>query len=477
MIGRKKESNELETLYNSGAPELVAVYGRRRIGKTYLVNEVFGNHFTFRHTGLSPAESSGKDAMKDQLYHFYLSLQEYGLKKKSRPKDWIEAFHLLKNLLTEKDDGRRQVVFIDELPWLDTPRSGFITGFESFWNGWGSSRHNLMVIVCGSATSWMRDKLINNYGGLYGRVTYEISLAPFTLSETEQFFLDKGIEFSRYDIVQSYMIVGGIPFYLGYFQRHLSLAQNIDILFFNKHAKLSDEYHRLFSSVFTNPEQMMSIVELLATRRLGFQRGEIAKKLRLPNNGALSANLKALAASDFIIRYVPFGYSGKQEHYKLTDPFCLFYHKLLKNAEAWNEGFWEENVSSQKISSWRGYAFENVCFNHIAQIKAALSVAGIYSKESAWSPKGEDGKDGMQLDMLIDRADNVVNLCELKYYSDLFQIDKSYYMTMLHRKHALEKTLPAKKTVRNTLITTFGLKKSKYQDVFTNIITLDDLFR
>ena len=210
---------------------------------------------------------------------------------------------------------------------------------------------------------------------------------------------------------------------------------------------------------------------------MGYTRKEIAEKLLIANNGNLSDNLKALIASDFIVRYVPFGYSGKQEHYKLVDPFCLFYLKFLKNADTWSEGFWEENVSSQKIVSWRGNAFENVCFNHVKQIKAALLIAGISSKESAWSPKAEDGKEGMQIDMLIDRADNVLNLCEIKYYTGSFQVDKQYFMTMLKRKKTLEEAVHAKKSVRNTLITTFGLAKNKYSDIFTNVVTLDDMFR
>ena len=412
-----------------------------------------------------------------QLNHFYLSLQEYGLKKAKRPKDWLEAFFLLKQLLNEKDDGSRQVVFIDEMPWLDTPKSGFVTGLESFWNGWGSARKNLLLIVCGSATSWMRDKLINNYGGLYGRVTYEIDLSPFSLIETEDYFKDKGILFSRYDIAQSYMIVGGIPYYLNYFQKDLSLAQNIDFLFFEKHAKLFDEYERLFVSIFSNPAQIMSIVELLGKRRMGYTRNEISEKLAVSNGGNLTANLNALISSDFITKYVPFGFSGKQIYYKLIDPFCLFYLHFIKKPNRPTEGFWEEHVSSHEITTWRGLAFENVCFKHIQQIKEALSITGVISTESAWTQQKEGERDGTQIDMLIDRADNVVNLCEIKYYSDIFSVDKNYYMTMLHRRHVLQEVVPRKKAVRNTLITTYGVKRNEYSDIFSNVITLEELFR
>ena len=477
MIGRKKEAKELDDLYSSSKAELVAIYGRRRVGKTYLVNEVFGDRFAFKHTGLSPAEIKGTGVLRAQLDHFYLSLKEYGLTGEKRPSDWLEAFFLLRKLLRQKDDGNRQIVFIDELPWLDTPRSGFITGFESFWNGWGNSRHNLMVIVCGSATSWMKDKLINNYGGLYGRVTYEIRLSPFNFYETELFFKEKGVNFSRYDIAESYMIIGGIPYYLGYFNRSLSLAQNIDEIFFKEHAKLENEYNRLFNSIFTNPEHIKAIVELLGKKRMGYTKGEIANKLGVSNNGDLTKSLNALEASDFIIRYVPFGYSGKLIHYKLIDPFCLFHiHFMIAKGDC-SAKYWSENLSSQQIVSWKGFAFENVCFQHIEQIKSALSISGISSSLSAWSPKGDDGKDGTQIDMLINRADNIVNLCEIKYYGDTFSVDKKLYMAMIHRINMLEQALPAKKSVRSTLITTYGIKRNEYSNIFTNVITLDDLYR
>ena len=477
MIGRKKEQSELEDLYESGKAELVAVYGRRRVGKTYLVNEFFRGEFAFKHTGLSPTEIKGRKSLQAQLDQFYISLKDYGLRDASKPVNWQEAFYLLRKLLKEKSNGERLVVFIDELPWLDTPKSGFITGFESFWNGWASVRHDLMVIVCGSATSWMKDKLISNSGGLYGRVTYELYLAPFSLCETEQFFAEKGIEFSRYDIAESYMLVGGIPYYLGYFKRQLSLAQNVDELFFKPHAKLTDEFDRLFSSVFVNPDRIKKIVEFLATRRLGYTRGTIAKKLNLPNNGKLSEDLGALISNGFVRRYVPFGYSGKEVHYKLIDPFCLFYLHFMKDHRKYARNYWLDNISSQKVVVWKGLAFENVCFNHIEQIKASLLIGGTESTESAWSPKGLDGTEGTQIDMLIDRADHVINLCEIKFYSGEFLVDREMYLTMLNRKAEVEKAVPKKKVVRNTLITTFGLRKGEYASIFANVITLDDLFR
>ena len=474
MIGRKKESEELNKLYHSGKAELVAIYGRRRIGKTYLVDEIFKGHIAFRHAGLSPVEENKKGMLKAQLEHFYYSLLLQGMKKSKKPESWLEAFYMLEKFLEHTDDGSRQVVFLDELPWMDTPRSGFMTAFEGFWNTWGCHRDNLMVIVCGSANSWILDKLINSHGGLYNRVTYEIKLAPFTLTECETFYENKNVKMSRYDIVQSYMILGGVPYYMNYFQSGKSLAQNIDNIFFHKQGKLKDEYHRLFASIFSNPEAMKRIVEFLQTRNAGFTRSEIANGIDVKDGGRLSQSLNALIASDFVVKYIPFG-KGKREHYKLVDPFCLFYLHFINKKEKLEENFWQQNITSPQITSWRGYAYENVCFNHIQQIKKALGISGVITNHSAWS-KRKDDTEGIQIDLLISRNDNVINMCEIKYYSSDFTVDKAYYQVLLHRQELLSKEIAPKVSIHSTLITTFGLSYNEYSGIFSNVITLDDLF-
>lgn len=474
MIGRKKEVNELNNLYQSQKAEFVAIYGRRRIGKTYLVDETFKGKITFRHAGLSPADESGSGLLSAQLEHFYYSLLMHGMKKEKKPKSWLEAFFMLEKFLEQIDDGGRQVVFLDELPWLDTPRSGFITAFEGFWNTWGCHRENLMVVVCGSANSWILDKLINNHGGLYNRVTYEIKLEPFTLAECEEFYDDRQVKLSRYDIAQSYMILGGVPYYMGYFQSGKSLAQNVDNLFFVKNGKLRDEYNRLFASIFSNPEFMKRIVKVLYTKNAGYTRTELAKKLDVKDGGTLSQHLNALIASDFVIKYVPFG-KGKTEHYKLIDPFCMFYLHFVEGKKKINEDFWKQNLSSQQIVSWRGFAFENVCFNHISQIKKALGIGGVITTHSAWSKRSDD-IEGTQIDLLISRNDNVVNMCEIKYYGDEFTVNKEYYHTLMHRRAILSEEINKKYSIYSTLITTFGLTYNEYSGIFTNVITLDELF-
>lgn len=477
MIGRKQEITELNNLYNSGKPEFIAVYGRRRVGKTFLIDETFKNKFTFRHAGLSPIEYNKSNALEEQLSHFYLSLKYYGLKNEKKPKSWLEAFYLLVKLLDDKRDGERQVVFIDELPWLDTNRSGFITALEGFWNNWGCHRDDLVLIVCGSATSWMMNELIGNHGGLYGRITYEIKLVPFTLNECEQYLKEKNIAYSRYDIVQSYMMLGGIPYYMEYLMRGNSLPLDIDRLFFSKNAKLHDEFNRLFASTFDNPDLAKTIVKLLSTRNYGYKRSEISDKLKTKDGKKLATALNALIASDFIIKYIPFGHKKNDIFYKLIDPFCIFYLYFVDNKTSLDTDFWQQNIKSQSVISWRGIAFENVCFNHIKQIKKALGISGVTTRESAWQKKSEDkDDDGMQIDLIISRNDNVINMCEVKFYSGEFSVNKSYYTKLMNRQTALSNIVSPIISIHNTLITTIGLKYNEYSGIFSNVITLDDLF-
>lgn len=458
VIGRKQETRELLELYGSNKAEFVAVYGRRRVGKTFLVDETLGRHITFRHAGLSPVDDSGKqDMMKHQLQHFYHSLLSQGMKKSHQPTSWLEAFYMLEMHLQNIDNGSRQVVFIDELPWMDTPRSKFVMALEGFWNGWACHRHNLMLIVCGSANSWMLDNLVNNHGGLYGRVTYEIRLMPFTLKECEAFFQSMNIRLSRYDIVQSYMMLGGIPFYLNYFKKGYSLAQNIDNLFYAPNAKLRDEYDRLFASVFTSPDEMKRIVALLSTKHAGYTRQEILKNTGIADSGSATKMLKALEASNFILKYQPFGKGKRDECYKLTDSFCLFHLRWVEGRNTMNPEFWMLHQASQPVCSWRGIAFEEVCLSHIQQIKTSLGISGVSSEQSAWAVKGDDEKEGAQIDLLINRKDNIVNMCEMKFYGEEFTVTKAYERKLAHRQILLSGMVNRRTVIHPVLITTYGL--------------------
>ena len=477
IIGRNKEIKELHTLYKSNQAHLVAIYGRRRVGKTFLVDQALNGKITFRHAGLSPVDEEGKkNLMPEQLKHFYHSLLLQGMPKSHIPTSWLEAFFMLSMHLQNNDTGRRQVVFLDELPWLDTPRSGFLTAFEGFWNTWACHRDNVMVIVCGSANSWILDKLINNHGGLYGRTTHIIKLSPFTLNECEQFFKSKNIPISRYDIVQSYMIFGGVPYYLNYFEPQLSLPQNVDRLMFANDGKLKDEYDRLFASVFSSPEDMKAIVECIGRRHSGYMRKEISSFTGIEDSGNLSDKLKALVASNFIIEYAPFGDSVRNTRYKLVDPFCRFYQTYIKGRHNLPEDFWTQNIDSQAMISWRGIAFEEVCLNHIPQIKKGLGIAGVSTEQSSWIQRGDDNNEGSQIDLIIKRKDNIYNLCEIKFYSENFTVDKSYHAKLAHRKNLVLEHIPRKAAIHSTLITTYGLTHNEYSSDFISVVTLGDLF-
>jgi len=477
IIGREKEISELREAWSSDKAQLVAVYGRRRVGKTFLVDQSLQGLITFRHSGLSPIDEKGnKNLMKEQLKSFYNSLLLHGMQKSKRPETWIDAFFLLEQHLQKIDSGSRQVVFLDELPWMDTPRSGFITAFESFWNGWACHRDNVMVVVCGSANSWIMDEFIDNHGGLCGRTTTEIKLQAFSLNECERFFEYKGVKMSRYDIVQSNMIFGGIPYYLDNFKKDMSLAQNVDHMLFSRTGILRREFDRLFSSSFSNPEDMKAIVKFLFTRHDGFTRAEISVGTGVDEGGYLSKMLKGLVDSDFVLRYHPFGERGKMEKYKLTDPFCIFWLKFVNGHDSMDENFWQDNLLSQSIVSWRGVAFEGVCLRHIGQIKSSLGIAGVVSRQSAWAVKSESVEEGNQIDLLIERNDNVVNMCEMKFYSDEFAVSKDYSRVIARHIGVLSEKLSRKQVIHSTLITTYGLKYNEYSGTFQKVLTMDDMF-
>lgn len=481
LIGREKEIKKLNELYHSEDAELIALYGRRRVGKTYLIDEVFRDRLNFRHAGLSPIDSEKDNVkahlMKDQLTHFFRSLTMQGYKGKKTPESWLEAFYMLEDLLVEKyKDNERIVVFLDEMQWLDTPKAKFMTGFEAFWNGWACHRKNLMVIVCGSSSSWILTNIINNHGGLYGRVTFEIKLKPFTLRECEQFLTSKEICMSRYDVIQAYMMVGGIPYYLRYFNKRLSLAQNINEIFFADEAPLKDEFNRMFASLFKNAEPIKQIIKAIASKNKGITRKELSEITGVTDSGEVSRQLNALIAGDFIIKYKSFGDNKRDEIYKLVDPFSYFYLTFLDKSSDNRNIDWINIEDSSRVLSWKGYAFENVCWNHIHQIKMALQIGGVSTTEALWSKRGDENTRGTQIDLIIVRKDNVVHMCEIKFYNEEFEVDKDYHLILERRKKILREQIPKRATIHNTLITTYGLRKTNYFGDFVHVVTIDQLF-
>ncbi|MBR0341434.1 MAG: ATP-binding protein, partial [Oscillospiraceae bacterium] len=403
-------------------------------------------------------------------------MQGVGLNK--APASWLEAFYMLEQFLMEKEaENERLLIFLDEIQWMDTPKAGFVTGLEAFWNNWACYRHNVMLIVCGSSTSWVLDKLINNHGGLYGRLTYEIELQPFSLGECERFFLSKGFSLSRYDITQAYMAVGGIPYYLNFFEKTLSVHQNIQAIFFDKGAPLKNEFDRLFSSLFTNPETMKAIIVALNSKNRGLTRNELLNITGITDSGQLSKQLKALESGAFIFKYYSFGNGKREGFYKISDPFCIFCLRFVEDSSSRKKNEWINAAGTQSVISWNGLAFENICFNHIKQIKYALGISGVSTNESLWSKKGSEDSEGAQIDLIIERKDNVINMCEIKFYNDEFVADKECHFSLVRREKLLREIIPKRASIHNTLITTFGLKKMEYFSDFISTVTLDDLFR
>ena len=469
IIGRKEEQQILHSAAQSENSEFVAVYGRRRVGKTYLIRETFGYKFTFQHTGLA------KGNTKEQLFSFAISLRDAGYDDCPIPKSWLEAFSLLSTYLKNSTDEKK-IVFLDELPWMDTPRSNFISAFEHFWNGWASARKDIVLIICGSATSWIINKVINDHGGLHNRVTKQIALQPFTLKECEMFAKSNGLEMSRYQLAECYMVFGGIPYYWSLLEKGLSLAQNIDKIIFAKNGKLSNEFNQLYASLFKSPEQYIDIVTALGKKKAGMTREEIIAATDKYSNGALSKVLDELEYCGFIRKYNGFDKKSKQAIYQLIDNYTLFYFKFIQQNENNDEHFWSASIDSAMHRAWSGLAFERLCMAHTQQIKAALGIAGVLSNVYSWRKEADEMSDGAQIDLLIDRKDQVINLCEMKYSLSEYAIDAEYEQKLRNKKSTFINATNTRKAVHLTMVTTFGIKTNAHSGIVQNEITLEDLF-
>lgn len=476
IIGREYELELIRNYQESKKAELVAIYGRRRVGKTFLIKKTLGQEFAFSFTGMYETPRA------IQLKEFHINLEKYSGQTHPRPKDWFEAFHLLKEYL-ESLDQDRIVVFLDELPWMDTPKSNFLGAFSRFWNDWGSTKENLKLYVCGSATTWMISKLIGNKGGLYGRVCRPIYLAPFNLYETEKFLTEiKGIEYNKKLVTDAYMILGGIPYYLDMMVKGISLNENIDNLFFREGAPLREEFDFLFRSLFKDSKVYKRVIELLASKLKGMSRQEILETLKMAEGGNLTEVLNNLIKCDFIRKYNTIGKNERDAQYQLTDQFSLFYLRFVEKHNGQDERFWS-NIDGKGVkTSWSGFAFEQVCLHHIRQIKEALGIAGVLSNVYAWSVKPFVDADGTawkggQIDLLIDRSDNVINICEMKYVSDSYAITAEYEEHLRNRTSLFCKVTNTRKALQHVFVTTYGIVQNKYSGIVQKDITVEDLFR
>jgi len=468
IIGRKTEIRQLTDYVNSEKPELVAVYGRRRVGKTFLIKQFFREKYVFYFSG---AENASK---KQQLFNFTTAFNMYSGKEHPIVEDWQKAFLQLERYLRSLKAKGRKIIFIDELPWLDNAKSGFLSAFEYFWNSFASSQKDIFFIICGSATSWMINKIIKNRGGLHNRVTRRIMLEPFNLNETEQFLKSKKIVLSRFQIAECYMILGGIPYYLEQLEKSLSLSQNIDHLFFKKNAFLHDEFSKLYASLFKSPEKYMQIIEALAKKRKGLLRDEIVKCSHISNGGGLTTMLEELELCGFISINQNYSTKKNLHLYQLTDFYSLFYLHFVKGKRGADSNYWSSLIDNTIYKAWAGYSFELLCQTHISQIKRSLGISGIVSYTSGW--RSRDTENGAQIDFLIDRNDHIINLCEMKYSTKEFLITKSYNENLRHKRNAFIDETNTKKTVHITMITTYGVKRNEYWNNIQSEVLLDHLF-
>lgn len=472
LLGRENEQKIFKHCIQSSESKLVAVYGRRRVGKTFLIRKYFKDQIRFEVSGLFGGD------MKDQLAHFTQTLARSGYYPASisAPKSWMAAFEMLGLYVSAMKDKRKKVIFIDELPWFDTPRSKFLMAFTNFWNAYCTKREDMLVVICGSAASWMIQNIVQNKGGLHNRVSEKIRLQAFTLYETEQYLKHKGIRWSQYDIVQLYMTTGGVPYYLDAIRKGESVVQFINRACFTKQGVLSEEFNELYASLFQNSEHHRLIIKILGKVKQGLTRKEIVHKSKLKSGGTLTKVLEELEKSDFIKKVAPYMSNKNGVLYKLVDHFSIFYLKFMHSSSNKSKENWTKTVMSQSWKSWSGFAFERICFSHILQIKKALGLQVIESQETSWQIS--DDTKGAQIDLLIDRSDRIINVCEIKFSRGEFTIDKAYATNLRNKIDRFSNVKGnRKKNLFLTMITTFGVVENKYSlELVQNEITLSDLF-
>ncbi len=475
LIGRENEVSRLRQIENSGRAEFVVIYGRRRVGKTFLVNSHFNSRFTFKVTGLA------KKDRKAQLANFAEALSAYGGVPYPVPGTWTEAFASLKFLIEHSTSEGRKTIFIDELPWMDTPRSNLIAALEHFWNDWGSTRDDLLLIICGSATSWMTHKIIRNHGGLHNRLTNKIYLRQFNLHETKEYLRSVHIDFEDKDILECYMIMGGIPYYLSLLERGKSLAQNVDEMFFSRKGRLDGEFDNLYASLFDNSEKYIKVVEALSRKNKGLTRIEIIEATGLSDGGALTSILDDLDNCDLIRKYTGFDKTERQSLYQLTDFYTFFYFKFIKKYGTSSKSFWSFQLNTPVHNSWSGYAFEQLCLYHYRQIEKKLGISGILTNMSAWSSRRDampDGRTagGAQIDLVINRADHVVNVCEMKFWNGAYTITSKYRKELTEKIDRFRQECRIRYPIHLVMVTTYGVRQNEHSLIVHNEVTMKDMF-
>ena len=480
ITGRQDEIKRLKNYISSDQSEFIAIYGRRRVGKTFLIKELFGNQFVFRVTGKEKA------TMTQQLAFFADAMSDY-FDGEYTFNNWKEAFRALSKAVEQKSAGPK-IIFIDELPWLETPKSGFLGDLEHFWNNWAYYRNDIKLIVCGSATSWMLDNIINSRGGLHNRVTHQILISPFTLKETEQYFQSRGFSYERTEIIDCYMALGGVAYYLSLFDEGKSVAENIDILCFAKGGNLISEFEKIYKSLFKKADNHLAVIRALNTVGKGMTRLELIKNAKIPNNGNLTTVLDELEQCEFIRSYSPFGKSKKDKIFQLTDMFSLFHLRFIDGKNTFEKNHWAKTIGTPEYNSWCGYAFEMLCLHHIDQIVSGLGIDGMIYTPCSWAYRpspdtinnpdiDDDLKTGAQIDLLIDRNDKTITVCEMKYCDGEYVIDKDYNQRIQDRLRTFKKATKTRKTIVHAFITPQGLANNMYARKAGRQVTGEVLFK
>ena len=474
LIGRHKEQEILKKALHSNESEMIAVIGRRRVGKTFLIRSTYKEKIDLEFTGVQ----NGTISQQIESFHFLISRYVNKNTTLEKPPNWTVAFHQLITALESKGTSKKKrIIFFDELPWLATRRSGFLKALGFFWNNW-ASKNNIIIVICGSAASWMIQKVVQNKGGLHNRITRRINLKPFTLKETESFFKEKKLNLNHYQIILIYMIMGGIPHYLKEIEQGKSAIQNIDDICFSEDGLLSDEFSRLYPALFENSNNHIAVIKALAKKWKGLTRQQIIQQSKLPNGGGMTKILNELIHSGFISSYFPFGKKRKETLYRLTDEYSLFYLHFIQNRRKNERGTWKALSQTSTFKSWSGFAFESLCLKHVEQIKKGLQIGGIYSESSSFTFVGNDDLGGAQIDLLIDRNDQTINVCEIKFHQNEFNMTKAYAEKLRHKIFILKEISKTKKQIFLTMISTFGITKNKHSlGLVDNDLTMEVLFQ
>jgi len=473
LIGREVEVAELDRCMASDQSEFIIVYGRRRVGKTFLIDQYFKKTYDFSFVG------GHKLSKSQQLRSFAKALKKYAhLALRPQFEDWMDAFDALEEYIESLPGEEKKVIFFDEMPWIDTPSSAFVDALENFWNGWAARRDDIVFVASGSATSWMVDKLVDNQGGLHGRITNHLYLRPFNLYETEVYLRSRGCKWDRYQILQTYMVLGGVPYYLSLLNINDSLVKNIDRLFFARNAALRMEFDELYNALFTNADAYITVVKLLASHREGMLRDEIIKATKI-EGGTLSKILRNLERCDFIIKYNQFGNSKKGSIYRIIDFYTLFYYKFIANDSSQDEQWWQHNFMTDATQAWQGLSFELICLIHLQQIKNALKIGGISTEASSWRVVAdkEKGTDGAQIDLVISRADRMIHLCEMKFSVNPYSITSAYEQKIRNRMATFAENTKTTYGLLVTFVTVFGVADGIHSSLLHSEVTANDLFQ